>query len=169
MKRWFTIRRVVTIAVLTFAWCALWGEVSAANVLSGATVAILVSAIGVGTSGRGRIRLRPLLRFAGLVMVDLVRSTLSVAREVLTPSDRTDEAVIAVQVPSDTRTHFLLLVVAVTLTPGTAVVDADPDTGALYLHLLHADRRDSTARHVRELAELACQALPTMPLARSGA
>jgi multicomponent Na+:H+ antiporter subunit E len=169
MTRRLSIRRGVTIAALTFAWCALWGEVSAANLLSGVTLAIIVSAAGVGTPGRGRIRLRPLLRFAGLVMVDLVTSTISVAREVLTPTDRTDEAVIAVQAPADTRTHFLLLVVAVTLTPGTAVVDADPDTGTLYLHLLHADRRDATARHVRELADLACQALPTMPLARSGA
>ncbi len=169
MMRWFTVRRVVTVVALTFGWCALWGEVSVANILSGVTVAITVSIAGVGTAGRGRIRVLPLLRFAGLVMVDLVTSTLSVAREVLTPTDRTDEAVIAVQTPSESRTHFLLLVVSVTLTPGTAVVDADPDTGTLYLHLLHADRRDATSRHVRELAELACQALPTMPLARGRA
>lgn len=167
MMGFVTVRRVVTIAALTSAWCALWGELSVANVVSGAAVAVVVSIAGVGTPGRGRIRFLPLLRFVGLVMVDLVTSTISVAQEVLTPTDRTDEAVIAVQTPSESRTHFLLLVVSVTLTPGTAVVDADPDTGTLYLHLLHADRRDATARHVSELAELACQALPTTPPARS--
>ena len=38
-----------------------------------------------------------------------------------------------------------------------------PDTGTLYLHLLHSDRRESVTEHVRELAELACRALPTQP------
>lgn len=155
-----TIRRLSTVAVLTFSWCALWGEVSTANILSGVLVAVLVSGAGIGTPGRGRVRLRPLLRFGRLVFVDLIVSTVSVAREILTPTDFTDEAIIAVPVPTETRAHLLLLIVAVTVTPGTAVVDADPDTGTLYLHLLHAERRDATAAHVRELAELACAALP---------
>ena len=62
--------------------------------------------------------------------------------------------------PAGTRAHLLLLIVAVTVTPGTAVVDADPDTGRLYLHLLHLDRAEGTVEHVLELAELACRALP---------
>ena len=161
MKRLMTTRRVITIGALTFAWCALWGEVTVANVASGVVLAALVVGIGVGTPGIGRVRLRPLLRFAALVGADLLRSTISVSREILTPTDYTDEAIVAVRVPADARTHLLLLVVAVTVTPGTAVVDTDPDTGTLYLHLLHAEQRESTVAHVRTLAELACAALPT--------
>lgn len=158
-------RRIVTVVALTFAWCALWGEASVANVLSGLIVAVAVSSAAIGTPARGRVRLRPLIRFAGLVLVDLVRSTLAVAREVLTPTDRTDEAIIEVEVPRESRLHLLSMIVAVTLTPGTAVVDADPDTGALYLHLLHAERREETEQHVRTLAELVCAALPILPSA----
>ena len=99
-------------------------------------------------------------RFIGLVAVDLVVSTFTVAREILTPTDYTDEAIIAVPVPGETRSHLLMLIVAVTVTPGTAVVDTDPDTGTLYLHLLHADRSEQTTAHVTELAQLACRALP---------
>lgn len=161
MTGWLTARRLITVVALVLAWCALWGEVSAANVISGTVVAVAVSVAGIGTAGRGGIRLRPLARFVGLVAVDLVTSTVTVAREILTPTDYTDEAIIAVPVPGDTRSHLLLLIVAVTVTPGTAVVDADPDAGVVYLHLLHADRSDATAAHVRELAELACRALPT--------
>ncbi len=153
-------RRVYTIAALTFAWCALWGGPSVANVLSGLALAAVVSGANFGTEGRGRVRLGPLLRFLGLVLVDLVKSTAAVAVEVLTPTDYTDEAIVSVRVPGETRRHLLLLIVAVTVTPGTAVVDADPDTGTLYLHLLHADRRAETEAHVVELAELACAALP---------
>jgi multicomponent Na+:H+ antiporter subunit E len=163
VSRWITLRRLVTAMALVAAWCALWGEVSVANLLSGVIVAIAVSASGIGTAGRGGIRPLPLARFVGLVAVDLVISTVTVAREILTPTDYTEEAIIAVPVPAETRSHLLLLIVAVTLTPGTAVVDADTDAGVLYLHLLHADRRAATTEHVQELADLACRALPVPP------
>ncbi len=163
MTGWLTLRRLVTVAALVAAWCALWGEVSVANLLSGVIVAAVVSASGIGTAGRGGIRLRPLARFVGLVAVDLVISTVTVAREILTPTDYTEEAIIAVPVPAETRSHLLLMIVAVTLTPGTAVVDADPEGGMLYLHLLHADGREATTAHVQELADLACRALPVPP------
>lgn len=156
----FTVRRLVTIAGLVFAWLALWGTISVANILSGLLVALLVSGSGVGTSGRGGIRLGPLLRFGFLVLIDLVKSSVTVAWEILTPTDYTEEAIIAVDAPVDTRQHLLLLVVAVTVTPGTAVIDTDPDNGRLYVHLLHASKADEIRSHILELSELACRALP---------
>lgn len=163
MTKVVTLRRLITVAMLVLAWCALWGGVSAANVLSGLLVGLVIVSLGIGTQGRGSVRLVPLLHFAGLVLWDLVASTVAVAREILTPVDYTEEAIIAVRVPTDTRSHQLLLIVAITVTPGTAVVDADPDTGTLYLHLLHDDRREAVTEHVVQLAELACRALPTSP------
>lgn len=160
----FTFRRGVTIAVMTLAWCGLWQSLSVANLLSGLAVSTLVIASGVGTSGRGGVRIVPLVRLIWLVLVDLVLSTFNVAREILTPTDHTEEAIVAVDVESPSRQHLLFLVVAITLTPGTAVVDADPDTGRLYLHLLHADRIDDTVAHAKLLAELACEALPVPPV-----
>ncbi|MFN3218260.1 MAG: Na+/H+ antiporter subunit E [Acidimicrobiales bacterium] len=156
----FTVRRLVTVAGLVFAWLALWGTISVANILSGILVSVLVLGSGVGTSGRGGIRIGPLLRFGLLVLIDLVKSSFTVAWEILTPTDYTEEAIIAVEAPVDTRHHLLLLVVAVTVTPGTAVIDTDPDTGTLYVHLLHANKADEIRAHVLELSDLACRALP---------
>jgi multicomponent Na+:H+ antiporter subunit E len=156
----FTVRRLVTIAGMVFAWCALWGTISVANISSGVLVSLVVLVSGVGPSGRGGIRIGPLLRFALLVLLDLVKSSFTVAWEILTPTDYTEEAIIAVDAPVNTRHHLLLLVVAVTVTPGTAVIDTDPDTGTLYVHVLHADKADDVRAHVLELSELACRALP---------
>ncbi len=78
----------------------------------------------------------------------------------MTPTDDTDEAIIAVDTDLEARSHLLMLVVAITVTPGTAVVDTDADTGRLYLHLLHAEKAESTVAHVQRIAELACRALP---------
>jgi multicomponent Na+:H+ antiporter subunit E len=154
-----TFRRLVTLAALTAAWCALWGSASPANVLSG----LVVSAVGI-TLGRpaqsGGIRIVPLVKLIWLVTLDLVVSTGVVVREVLTPTDFTDEAIIAIPIPSGGRAHLLLMYVAITVTPGTAVVAAEADASVVYLHILHADRRDEVEAHVLQLFELAEAALP---------
>ena len=168
LGRLLTIRRLVAVVLMTAAWCVLWGSVSVANVAAGLVVALGIGALGVGTDLTGGVRLRPLLAFAGIVAVDLVRSTINVAVEILTPTDYTEESIVAVELQPEARHHLLLLIVAVTVTPGTAVVDADPDTGTLYLHLLHHDRREETAAHVHQLADLACRALPVAGASRRG-
>ena len=64
------------------------------------------------------------------------------------------------------RHHLLLLFVAITVTPGTAVVAAEADGSVLYLHVLDVDRRADVEAHTRGLAELACAALPTPDVER---
>lgn len=155
-----TPRRLLTIALLVGAWCALWGAVSIANVLSGTLVAVAATVFSGVDRNAGGLRIVPLLHFVWLVAVDLVVSTVHVGWEILTPTDYTDEAIIAVDTSVESRAHFLMLVVAITVTPGTAVIDSDADTGRLYLHLLHAEKADEIRRHVHQLAELACRALP---------
>lgn len=158
-----SIKRSVTLFALTATWCALWKDLSIANIGAGVILGMAIMSLNVGTSCRGGIRLRPLLQLIWLVLVDLVESTVGVAREILSPTDYTNEAIIAFEIPNEARHHFLLLVIAITLTPGTAVVDADPDTGTLYLHLLHAERRTEVESHVKKIARLACDALPVRP------
>jgi len=156
----FAPRRLLTIGLLVAAWCALWGTVSAANVLSGTLVVVAAMLFSGVDRNAGGVRIGALLHFVWLVIVDLVVSTVQVAWEILTPTDYTDEAIIAVDTNIEARSHFLMLVVAITVTPGTAVIDSDADTGRLYLHVLHAEKAPEIEIHVRHLAELACRALP---------
>jgi multicomponent Na+:H+ antiporter subunit E len=160
---------VLTVVVLTLVWCGLWGELTVANIVGGVLLAVAITAAGVGLPGDGGVKLVPLTKLTGLVLVDLVRSTISVAKEILTPRQLADEAIIAVKAPAGSGQHLLLLIVLITLTPGTAVVDTSPDTGSdsgadatvFYLHLLYGGDAEQTRRHVAKLADLACQALPT--------
>jgi multicomponent Na+:H+ antiporter subunit E len=149
------------IAALTLVWCGLWGSVSVANVAAGLLIAVILATIDLGLPGSGGIRLLPLVKLTGLVLVDLVRSTFSVAKEILTRDTLADEAIVAVKAPAGSRQHLLLLIVLITLTPGTAVVDADPTSDTLYLHLLYRGDEEKTKAHVTRIANLACQALPT--------
>ena len=154
-------RRLVNIFILTLVWCGLWQDISAANLLAGAVIAIGVTSARIGPPSRGGMNPIALVKLGVLVLVDLIRSTISVASEILTPTDYTEESIVAVTIPNEGRQHLLLLTIAITLTPGTAVVDTDPDTGTLYLHLLHQDRTEETVAHAKRLVRLACEALPT--------
>ncbi len=171
MARSVSPRRLASVVALTAAWCALWGSVSAANVASGLLVSGAASFAGSKT--QGRVRLVPLLRLLWVVFVDLVVSTGVVVREVLTPTDHTEEAIIAVRVPPEAAPHLLFLYIAITVTPGTAVVAGEGDSGdgasTIYLHVLHDDRREAVVEHVDLLVSLVHRAFPPRPSATSTA
>lgn len=163
-------RHLLLVVAMTFAWCALWGEVSVANILSGLAVSGGLVLYGVknrtGMDGvtSGRVGFGALVRLGGFVAWDLLKSTVEVAKEVITPDDDSiNEAIIAVELPPEAEHHLLLLVVAITVTPGTAVVDTDLENRKLYLHILHYDGRAEIEQHVKELARLAFAAFPAGP------
>jgi len=156
-----TVRRVVLIVVLAAVWCGLWGEVTLANVISGIVLAFLATTPAVMTTLDRPIRFVALGQCIAIVLVDLVRSTFTVIYEVLTPTDYTDESTIEVDVGPTGVRHLFLLVVTITLTPGTAVVDVDAESGSLLLHLLHAESEPEVRRHVERLIAIAERALPT--------
>ncbi len=151
--------RLVAITTLTLAWCAMWRDISVANVLAGAAIAVAIALTVARVPSTG-LEIRSFLTLTRLVLWDLVTSTYSVAKEVLTPTDHTDEVVLAVPVPECSRNHLTMLTVAITLTPGTAVIDAELDPPVLHLHLLHRGRSTQTFHHTQRLATLARQAFP---------
>lgn len=147
--------------LLIAGWCALWRDLSVANLISGTIVAIGVQLVlGRPVLGSRPARIKPVLRLVGLVLVDLARSTASVAYEIVTPTDHTQESIVAIAIRSEARHLMLPLTVMITLTPGTAVIETDPFAGNLYLHLLHHDRRQETVRHVERMADLLAAAFP---------
>ncbi len=154
------VKAVLSALMLTAAWCGLWGTVSFANVASGLVLAILIIGAGLGTAEVGGLRIKPLAHFGWVVFVDLISSTLSVAGEILTPTDYTSEAIVAVRLDPEAKPHMMLLSIAINLTPGTAVVEVDRDATTLYVHLLHVKRRAETEAHIELLARLATDALP---------
>lgn len=151
VRRRVTSGRLPGAIALVALWCALWGSWSPVTVATGFVLAAAAGAIGWGVPAV-RVRPVPLLRLAGVVLVDLVRSTWVVATEVLTPTDRTDEAIVRIDADVAAGVHRFVLAVAITLTPGTAVVGCEE--GCLDVHLLHRERADDVVRHVHELVEL---------------
>ena len=123
---------------LVLVWVGLWGSVTAANVLGGFAVAVvLVLLLPPSTvSQRAVLRAGPLLAFAGHFLVDLVRSSLQVAVLVVRPRLRLRQAIVAVPVPGASDTLLTLLADAISLTPGTLTLEVDRPRSTLYVHVI---------------------------------
>lgn len=155
-----TPRGAATVVAITLMWCGLWREISAANVIAGLAVAVAVMASGIGPTASGRLNVIALVKLLAVITVDLIKATWMVAVEAITPNNNTHESIIAVALPPGHRSYGLLLTIAITITPGTAVVDISDDGSIVYLHLLYHDSRDDTVAHTLRLARMAAEAWP---------
>ncbi|MDG4779804.1 Na+/H+ antiporter subunit E [Micromonospora sp. WMMD961] len=130
--------QVVALGWLVVVWNLLWGDVNWANLVGGLLVggAVLVFFPLPAVSFGGRLRPWALLVFAGRFVVELVNASLHIARIAVQPGYRPRGAIIAVRLRVPTDLNLALTAEAVSLVPGTLVLEVDRDSGTLYLHFL---------------------------------
>lgn len=143
---------VALVVWLTLVWVGLWGSVTAANVLGGLAVAlVLVLLLRPSPAGAAAV-VSPaaLLRFGLRFAVDLVVSSVQVVRLALSPRVQLRQGIVSVQVPGASDTLLTVLADAISLTPGTLTVDVEPGSGTLYVHVLDVGAGPDGVRRVRE-------------------
>lgn len=145
---------------LVAVWVALWGSVSAANVLTGALVAVALVASFPRRGAPGVTPVRPLatVRLLAYFLRMLVEASLAVAWEVVTPTIRVNEGIVAVPVLGVSDPLVTVVANAVSLTPGTLTLEVDRHPTVLYVHVLHLSDPDSVRRDVQRLEELVIRA-----------
>jgi multisubunit Na+/H+ antiporter MnhE subunit len=146
-------------------WILLWGELSVANVASGAVVVPLVTWLFVARTARRHL-VRPwgALSLSAHVLVSLVTSSLQVVRAVLAPTPaRTSTSVQTVALEGGSP--FVASVVAnlITLTPGTLTLDVDPGTLVLSVHVLGEVDPAGFRREVIDLERRVARAVRELP------
>jgi multicomponent K+:H+ antiporter subunit E len=120
-------------------WLVLNGSVAPATLLNGALLGLLLP-FAMRTLEPPKARIRApgaILRLAGLVFVDILRSNYAVARIILSP--RGHERVsgfITVQLSLQSPYAIAMLAVIITSTPGTLWVQYDARSGQLLMHVL---------------------------------
>jgi multicomponent Na+:H+ antiporter subunit E len=148
---WTVVAQGVWMVVL---WVVLWGEVTVANVVSGVAVsAVLLLLLPLRRGARGRFYVRP-LRAVGFVLwllVQIVRSNLLVAWEILTPRDRIRAGVVSVVLPPCSDGLVTLVANCITLTPGTLTLEVRREPTTLYVHVLHLRDIDDVRHDVLDL------------------
>lgn len=148
------LRRPVLWLACVVTWVALWGdEPDVGTVLGGGLVGLaVVAATPVGVGGP---RVRPVagLRFAGYFLVLLVRASLAVAWEVVTPRSRVREGIVAVRLAELPDRVVTILANAISLTPGTLTIEVERAPLTLYVHVLHLVSPEQTRADVARLAK----------------
>jgi multicomponent K+:H+ antiporter subunit E len=137
MTRWLPFPLVS--ASLLVMWLLLNQTLSAGHLMLGCILALVgpltMAALDL-PAGRPR-RPRAILRLALLVLADIIRSNVAVARIILNPGQRNRTSGF-VNIPLELRDPYALAVLAciITSTPGTIWVDFDSAKGALLIHVL---------------------------------
>ncbi|MGE3355355.1 MAG: Na+/H+ antiporter subunit E [Acidimicrobiia bacterium] len=154
-------RHLLTVAWLTAGWVALWGGLSAANVLSGVAVAAVVL-LAFPIRGARTVGLNPigLVVLAAWFLSGLLRASIGVSWQVVRPRPQLRPGVIEVALPPLPRPLQVLVADAVSLTPGTLTLDLLAEPSALRIHLLDTGQADAVRRDVAALARLVCRAFP---------
>ena len=157
-------QQVLIFTLLVGVWVALWGRLSIANLLSGVVAATAVIRLfpAVGPLPPiGRFRPIQAVAFARHFLVELVKANLVVAREVVTPTSRINEAIVRVPIAATTDTMITFVANAVSLTPGTMTVEVETDPPALDVHVLHFRGVEEVRADVGKLAGYAIRAFGT--------
>jgi multicomponent Na+:H+ antiporter subunit E len=145
----------VAAAALVTVWMLLWGVFSWANLISGLAVAAVVLVVFplpvIDIAGRPRPL--GLLRFAARFVADLVTASVQLAALAFRFGHQPRSAII--RVPLRVRSDLVLTLTgeAVSLVPGSLVVDTDQASTTLYIHVIAVPDRDAVERFRREVYE----------------
>lgn len=127
----------VLLVWLVLVWNLLWGTFSWANLLSGVVIALVVTTLlplpAVETVGA--IRPVAALRFVGRFLVDLLVSSVEVSWLAFRPGTHRS-AIITVQLRTDSDLLLTVIAEALSLVPGSLVLDLDREHSVLALHLV---------------------------------
>ena len=89
-----------------------------------------------------------------MFVYELVVSSIPVVKEVLTPGQRSEPALIAVPITVTTDTQITLLANFISLTPGTLSLDVSEDRKTIYIHAMFADDPDAIRAQIRDRFEV---------------
>jgi multicomponent Na+:H+ antiporter subunit E len=119
-------------------WNLLWGHFTWGNVFVGLLIGTAVLAFFPlpPVTFAGRLRPLALLTFAVRFVVELVDASARVAWVAVRPGYRPRGAIIAVPLRVRTDLNLALTAEAVSLIPGTLIVEVDRERGLLYVHVL---------------------------------
>jgi multicomponent Na+:H+ antiporter subunit E len=141
---------------LTLVWMLLWGNVSAANVVSGLVVALVITLLLPlpQVPIEGRLHPLSLLRFVVLVAYYLVLSSVQVAWLAIRPGPPPQTAVLRAHLAIKSDLVLALAVNAINLIPGSIVLEIDQTRRMIYVHVIDVGSEASVQRFYRQIADV---------------
>lgn len=141
---------------LILVWILLWGTFSAANVISGLAVALVITLLLPlpVVPIEGRVHPVSVLRLFGLVAWYLVVSSVQLAWLAVRPGPPPLSAVLRAHLAIKSDLVLALAVNMINLTPGTIVLEIDQVRRMIYVHVIDVGSDRAVARFYRQIAQI---------------
>jgi multicomponent Na+:H+ antiporter subunit E len=150
------VLRVWVLCWLVLVWMLLWGTVSAANVMSGLAIALVVTLLLPlpPVPIEGRLHPLSLLRLIVQVAYYLVLSSAQVAWLAVRPGPPPLTAVLRAHLALKSDLVLALTVNVITLIPGSIVLEIDQTRRMIYVHVMDVGSESAVRRFYHQVAEL---------------
>jgi len=138
--------------LLSLAWMALTGQFTPVNLIIGFALGYLLLWImqRTGKPSVYFLKGRQVVHFVIFFALEVIKSNIRVAYDVLTPRHRMTPGIVAIPLDAKTDTEITLLANLITLTPGTLSLDVSTDRRVLYVHAMYIEDSDRFRREIKE-------------------
>ena len=141
---------------LMLVWILLWGTVSAANIISGVVIALVITLLLPlpVVPIEGRVHPLSLMRLIGLVAWYLVLSSLQLAWLAVKPGPPPLSAVLRAHLAIKSDLVLALAVNIINLTPGTIVLEIDQVRRMIYVHVIDVGSDRAVTGFYRQIEQI---------------
>jgi multicomponent Na+:H+ antiporter subunit E len=147
--------------MIMLGWALATGDWSSASLLMGFVVGFLCLWVtrDLFRAERYHARLIGAAGLAAYFLYDLVKSSVRVAADVLSPALRARPAFVTMPLDAETDVEITLTANLITLTPGTLSVDVTPDRRGLIIHAMYAEDPDAVIEGCKTMERRVLEAL----------
>jgi multicomponent Na+:H+ antiporter subunit E len=150
------VLRVWALCWLVLVWVLLWGKISAANILGGLAIAIVITVLLPlpAVPIEGRLHPLSLLRLVVVVAYQLVLSSVQVAWLAVKPGPPLLSAVLRARLAIKSDLVLALAVNIMSLIPGSIVLEVDQERRLVYVHVIDVGNEKAVARFYRQVEQI---------------
>ena len=139
--------------LLAFAWAALSGEFSLANLMIGHAIGYVILLMLVKGTVLPRSpyvgKVYQASALAGFFLWELVRANIRLALDVATPSYQMQPGILAIPLDATRDSEILLLAMLINLTPGSVALDVSDDRRVMYVHVMYMQSPDAARAEIK--------------------
>jgi multicomponent Na+:H+ antiporter subunit E len=141
---------------LVLVWVLLWGKLSAANILGGLAIAMVITVLLPlpAVPIEGRLHPLSLLRLVVVVAYQLVLSSVQVAWLAVKPGPPLLSAVLRARLAIKSDLVLALAVNIMSLIPGSIVLEVDQERRLVYVHVIDVGNEKAVARFYRQVEQI---------------
>jgi len=141
--------------LLALTWSALTADFSFLNLLFGMLISYVALLVLRPVLGNSRYfgKVWQIIAFAIFFLVQIIKSNLRVAHDVLTPSYFMRPGIIGLSLEASSDLEITIFANLISLTPGTLSIDVSSDRKVLYIHAMYLDDLDELRAEIRSLEQ----------------